>query len=480
MLCSGLPNVAPERSDEELFMDERLIMKSKIVVVSILVVFACGIGLFLNPSSSVYAKTRPGEAGPFLNVRDFGAAGNGKSDDTKAINAGINAAYKSGKTLYLPSGTYLISKPIRFTGHGLRIIGDGHLDARGTTIKAAAKMPAMLYLRGSSVEVSRLYLDGNKKATFGLHAFHLNEVDSRLEFILVRNATSHGFFLDHSQISEVVNCISAGNGGDGFYITDCNAIRIAQCRSQSNAGRGFTVTSTDYSGGCQLLDVNVEENGMEGVFVVRGGIGTLVVLQRAWIEGNNPHRGPANKLTNKYDAVRIVSPNVVVTQCRIDTRGDDPLRPKYVINLASETVLELTGVSGEFKVGEKVVGAKSGAVGTVSFWQTSAPWGDDYPMPDAYPNWLKRPKMLTLREVSGTFQTGESLTAQSSKAKGNIRSASLVSAKGCVISGNLLARSTTGPTAVDRVHEDPGCKNNVVENNRGIWGDGSVRPVHRD
>ncbi len=454
-------------------------MKYTVIIVTVLVLLACGVGLFMNQSGSVYADTPPGDDGPYLNVRDFGATGDGKSDDTDAINAGIGAAYKSGKTLYLPAGTYLISKPIRFTGYGLRIIGDGHLDdVRGTIIKAAAKMPAMLYLRGAGVEVSRLYLDGNNKATFGLHAFHLNEVDSRLEFILIRNAISHGFFLDHSQISEVVNCISAGNGGDGFYITDCNAIRIAQCRSQANAGRGFTVTTTDYSGGCQLLDVNVEENGMEGVFVVRGGTSTLVVLQRAWIEGNNP--GPPDKRPNQYDAVRIVGSNVVVTQCRIDTRGDEAPRPKYVINLVSETVLELTGVSGEFRVGEKVVGAKSGAVGTVSFWQTSPPWGDDYPMPDAYPRWLKRSKMLTLREVSGTFEAGESVRAGSTQAKGNIKSASAVSAKGCAISGNLLARSSVGPTAVDRVHEDPGCKNNVIENNRGIWGDGSERAVHRE
>ncbi len=473
--------MAPERSDEELLMDERLIiMKSKIVVVSILVVFACGIGLFLNPSSSVYAKTAPGDAGPFLNVRDFGATGNGKSDDTDAINAGIAAAYKSGKTLYLPAGTYMITKPIRFTGHGLRIIGDGHLDDRGTTIKAAAKMPSMLYLRGSSVEVSRLLFDGNKKAAFGIHAFHLNEVDSRLDSIMVRNATSHGFFLDHSQIFEVVNCISQGNGGDGFYITDCNGARISQCRAQSNKGRGFTITRTELSGGCWLLELNAESNGMEAVLIARPQ-GTPIVLQRAWIEGNNPHRGPANKLTNKFDAVRIVGSNVAVSQCRISTRGHDPVRPKYVINLASETVLRLTDVSGSFEVGEKVVGAKSGAVGTVSFWQTSPPWGDDYPLPETYARWLTRTKMLTLREVSGTFQSGESVTVQSSKASANIRSASRFSPTGCVIRDNWLARESSGGAVnADRVHEDPGCKNNTIEGNRGISSDGGVRAIHRE
>ena len=422
----------------------------------------------------------PPGAGPYLNVRDFGAAGDGRSDDTDAINAAIDAAHKSGKTLYLPTGTYLISKPLRFTGHGARISGDGHRDGKGTTIKAVAEMPAMLYLRGASNMVSDLYLDANNKATLGLHAFHLNEVDSRLEFILVRNATSHGFFLDHSQIFEVVNCISAGNGGDGFYITDCNGARISQCRAQSNAGRGFTVTNTDLSGGCWLLEIDSESNGMEGVLVARGR-GTPVVLQRAWIEGNNPDVALDNKPSNRYDAVRIVGNNVVASQCRISTRGDNPLRPKSVINLASETVLGLTGVSGEFRVGEKVLGGKSGAVGTVSFWQTSPAWGDDYPLPETYSKWLKRPKMLTLREVSGTFEPGESVSVRSTQASGKIRSALPVSPTGCVIRDNWLARSSSGAAfPVDRVHEDPGCKNNTIEGNRKITGDGSEGAVYRE
>jgi polygalacturonase len=46
-------------------------------------------------------------ASPF-NIKDFGATGNGKTLDTKAINNAIEAAAKSGGgTVYLPAGTYL-------------------------------------------------------------------------------------------------------------------------------------------------------------------------------------------------------------------------------------------------------------------------------------------------------------------------------------------------------------------------------------
>ncbi|MHB1922519.1 MAG: glycosyl hydrolase family 28-related protein, partial [Chitinophagaceae bacterium] len=43
-----------------------------------------------------------------FNVRDYGAKGNGKSNDAPSINRAIDAAAASGGgTVYFPAGTYL-------------------------------------------------------------------------------------------------------------------------------------------------------------------------------------------------------------------------------------------------------------------------------------------------------------------------------------------------------------------------------------
>jgi polygalacturonase len=42
-----------------------------------------------------------------LNVRDYGAKGNGKSKDTGAIQAAIDAAGRSGGGVYVPPGEYV-------------------------------------------------------------------------------------------------------------------------------------------------------------------------------------------------------------------------------------------------------------------------------------------------------------------------------------------------------------------------------------
>lgn len=51
-----------------------------------------------------------------VNVKEFGAAGNGLTDDTVAIQNAIDYANKHGRSVQLPKGTYLISKPIVLNG----------------------------------------------------------------------------------------------------------------------------------------------------------------------------------------------------------------------------------------------------------------------------------------------------------------------------------------------------------------------------
>src|SRR5687768_16909640 len=44
-----------------------------------------------------------------INVKDHGAKGDGKTDDTNAIDKAQNAIHSTGGTLYFPAGTYPLS-----------------------------------------------------------------------------------------------------------------------------------------------------------------------------------------------------------------------------------------------------------------------------------------------------------------------------------------------------------------------------------
>ena len=68
----------------------------------------------------------PADAG-VLNIKSLGAAGDGVTDDTAAINAAIQQAPQNA-ILYFPNGTYLISGPLLWKhSHGLSHLPGGKL-----------------------------------------------------------------------------------------------------------------------------------------------------------------------------------------------------------------------------------------------------------------------------------------------------------------------------------------------------------------
>jgi hypothetical protein len=65
-----------------------------------------------------------------ISVKDFGAVGDGITDDTAAIQAALNAVAPTRKALYIPAGNYKTTQPLDVTvsgfGFGGLIYGDGY------------------------------------------------------------------------------------------------------------------------------------------------------------------------------------------------------------------------------------------------------------------------------------------------------------------------------------------------------------------
>ncbi len=69
----------------------------------------------VTSATQFLASSWPVPHGPLLDAKaDFGAAGDGKTDDTQALQKMIDAALASsaGAEAYIPAGTYVVSRPL--------------------------------------------------------------------------------------------------------------------------------------------------------------------------------------------------------------------------------------------------------------------------------------------------------------------------------------------------------------------------------
>lgn len=81
---------------------------------------------FTQSGTGAVARTWQSKAADIVSVKDFGATGNGSTDDLASINSAVAAVNSSGAALYFPAGTYKVSAAINtITANGVRVYGDG-------------------------------------------------------------------------------------------------------------------------------------------------------------------------------------------------------------------------------------------------------------------------------------------------------------------------------------------------------------------
>jgi hypothetical protein len=104
-----------------------------------------------------------------LSVRNFGAVGDGRSDDYAAFQKALDAAAAQGRTLHVPAGTYALhgaSPPRRGLAvpAGTRIEGDGPQESR-LVVTGRGLFDSVLWIRNAgNVSISGIGLRGNGRA----------------------------------------------------------------------------------------------------------------------------------------------------------------------------------------------------------------------------------------------------------------------------------------------------------------------------
>jgi hypothetical protein len=208
---------------------------------------------FLQSGTSATARTVQAKLRDIVNVRDFGATGDGATDDAAAIRAAIAAA--SGRTLYFPtpSSSYLCNSSLG-TLSSVRLLGDGR---RVCTIKKnySGGSPFITMNDSSEIEGLRIDLSGNTGIT-GLGIYIANsQGNQRIAATQLLNGDTSCLYFQK-------------DGGSNFTAYDLQAY----CFTASNPAVEIEDVST---GGCPRSFVNFSSGGNKSFKL--GGANNLFV-----------------------------------------------------------------------------------------------------------------------------------------------------------------------------------------------------------
>jgi hypothetical protein len=118
---------------------------------------------FLQAGIGAVSRTLTSKMRDVVSVKDFGAVGDGATDDTSAVQAAINAASVS-KSIYVPAGTYLVSA-LTYPTTGLTMYGDYPFSVIQHNVPTANSLlqSTAFGVANSFVNLTGLVFDGNNR-----------------------------------------------------------------------------------------------------------------------------------------------------------------------------------------------------------------------------------------------------------------------------------------------------------------------------
>lgn len=225
-------------------------MKQQIITSIAGTCMALGMAVSAHAAGSQRAEA---SAAPWLNIRDFGARGDGKSDDTKALLAAMEKAKAGCGTIYFPTGTYCIH-PVNVPSH-ITLRGESNWayenkgkkdpDFEGRTTLKALSGDARALLDCYDARGTRiigLTLDGDKqgKSMHGIYARHTGcELHIVIEDCRINHFTGSGIRLEKTWVFAVRRCLIMWNGEHGIDCTGGYDGWVIDTMLTANQGAGF-------------------------------------------------------------------------------------------------------------------------------------------------------------------------------------------------------------------------------------------------
>jgi hypothetical protein len=277
-------------------------------------------GLTSAPVRSIPATSSPLN---WVNVKDYGAKGDGTTNDSGAITSAI-AALTTGGTLYFPPGDYLVNTTGFTLSQGIQVVGSGpgasfirigaafadpqlfsvtasdvtfrDIQIRGTSSTVASNPVADGILATATqtfkmFNVEMLYINGYAVKVFASAAgtihggqFDNCKIQSCAGGVYIKGDNASGNTAANFQISNLFTRFLGLNSGgsanlDGIRIEDAWDVLVENCFAWMNATTGGTGTAFRVVGNCAAtfilnLDALGPQTGSANVSIEANGNGS--------------------------------------------------------------------------------------------------------------------------------------------------------------------------------------------------------------
>jgi Pectate lyase superfamily protein len=340
----------------------------------------------------------------FVTPQDYGAAGNGTTDDTAAINSALSTMFSTygGGVVLLPwtEGGYLVSGTISIPPYTIlqgqaqltlnlfstptnisRIVASASWAPSSTTgiVSILSKTPGGWGINNQSCGLENVFIDGSLNSNSNLQGVqltgpvydvHLEDVfvfkaphngvnassqtesgitptypyHQRYDRVAVANSGNSGFNLVNFTDSSFVNCLGFGNTGANYVIQNMSNSVFTACRAEwSSSNAGYSITGT--SGSITFTGCTTDQNAEEA-FYINSAAGQSVSGGGIIITGGKLHSDGNAGTSGHTSGINVNSSTVPVIISGVNVEAGQngaSYFPANAVSLTSSPNVTVTG-----------------------------------------------------------------------------------------------------------------------------------------